>query len=162
MWTSDLDKTPVAAPPTVEVMKVLFVSSFAPITRDPAASQRLYRNVLGLPLDGEGDYVFTEKLDGVKHFGVWPLKEAAQACFGTDEWPADIPVPQASLEFDVDDVPAAAAELVAAGHRLLHEARTEPWGQTVARVLSPEGIILGVGYSPWMHGEATTGGTGTG
>jgi catechol 2,3-dioxygenase-like lactoylglutathione lyase family enzyme len=136
-------------------MKVLFVSSFAPITSDPAASQRLYRDVLGLPLDGEGDYVFTEKLGGVKHFGVWPLKEAAQACFGTDEWPADIPVPQASLEFDVDDPRAAAAELVAAGHRLLHEARTEPWGQTVARVLSPEGIILGVGYSPWMHGDAT-------
>jgi catechol 2,3-dioxygenase-like lactoylglutathione lyase family enzyme len=137
-------------------MKVLFVSSFSPITREPAASQRLYRDVLGLPLAGEGDYVFTEQLDGVKHFGVWPLTDAAQACFGQPDWPADIPAPQASVEFDVDDVPGAAAELAEQGYRLLHDTRTEPWGQVIARLLSPEGLIVGVGHTPWMRGGPAT------
>jgi catechol 2,3-dioxygenase-like lactoylglutathione lyase family enzyme len=134
-------------------MKVIFVSSFAPIVRDAAASHRLYRDTLGLPLTGDGDYLHTEQLDGVKHFGLWPLSEAAQACFGSPDWPADVPVPQASVEFDVDDVPGAAAELVGQGYRLLHEPRTEPWGQAVARLLSPEGLIVGVSHTPWLRGE---------
>jgi catechol 2,3-dioxygenase-like lactoylglutathione lyase family enzyme len=138
-------------------MKVLFVSSFSPIAADPAASRRLYVDALGLPLTGDGDYVFSEQLDGVKHLGIWPLAEAAQACFGTSEWPADVPVPQASLEFDVDDVPAAARELAERGYRLVHEPRTEPWGQTIARLLSPEGLIVGVGHTPWMRGEQQAG-----
>jgi catechol 2,3-dioxygenase-like lactoylglutathione lyase family enzyme len=140
-------------------MKVLFVSSFSPIIRDVPASHRLYREALGLPLGGEGDYVFTEELDGVKHFGLWPLSEAAQACFGTPNWPADVPVPQASVEFDVDDVPGAAAELTAQGYRLLHDARTEPWGQAIARLLSPEGLIVGVSRTPWMRGEPAPAGS---
>jgi catechol 2,3-dioxygenase-like lactoylglutathione lyase family enzyme len=134
-------------------MKVLFVSSVSPIVRDAAASHRLYRDTLGLPLEGAGDYAFTERLDGVRHFGLWPLSEAAQACFGSPQWPADVPVPQASIEFDVDDVPGAAAELLDRGYQLLHGARTEPWGQAVARLLSPEGLIVGVSHTPWMRGE---------
>ena len=39
----------------------------------------------------------------------------------------------------VTDVAAAEAELVAAGHVLLHSTRLEPWGQTTARLLSPRG-----------------------
>jgi catechol 2,3-dioxygenase-like lactoylglutathione lyase family enzyme len=137
-------------------MDVLFVASFAPITPDPAASRRLYVDALGLPLQSEEveDYIHTEKLDGAKHFGVWPLSQAAQACFGTDEWPAEHPVPQASVEFelaDADAVAAGAAELEAAGHVMLHGARTEPWGQTVARLLSPEHLVVGLSYAPWMH-----------
>jgi catechol 2,3-dioxygenase-like lactoylglutathione lyase family enzyme len=134
-------------------MKVLFVSSFSPIARDPEASRRLYVDALGLPLErqDDDDYAHSEKVDGVRHFGVWPLRQAAQACFGTDAWPDDVPVPQASVEFDVDDVEAAAKELQAKGHRLLHGPRTEPWGQTLARLLSPEGLIVGVGHTPWMR-----------
>jgi hypothetical protein len=29
--------------------------------------------------------------------------------------------------------------------------RTEPWSQTVLRVLSPEGLIIGVSYTPPLH-----------
>ncbi len=133
-------------------MNILFVSSFSPIVRDVAATHALYRGALGLAFEGEvGDYVFTEKLGGVKHFGLWPLPEAAEACFGTPEWPADLRTPQASIEFEVDDVPAAAAELQAAGYQLIHETRTEPWGQIIARVLDPNGLIVGVCFTPWMH-----------
>ena len=78
-------------------MKIRFVASFAPIVRDVAATHALYRDAVGIAFEGvAGDYLFTEKLEGVKHFGLWPLEEAAQACFGTAEWPAGILTPQAS------------------------------------------------------------------
>ena len=82
------------------------------------------------------------------------MSEAARACFGTNDWPAHRVVPQASIEFEVADVAAVEAgaqELAAKGHVLLHPTREEPWGQTVARVLSPEGVIVGISFAPWMH-----------
>ena len=97
--------------------------------------------------------MFTHALEGAKHFGLWPLSEAAQACFGAAQWPADIPVPQASIEFEVADVAAAAAELSAKGYQLIHGAQTEPWGQITARFLSPEGLLLAVCYTPAFQGQ---------
>jgi catechol 2,3-dioxygenase-like lactoylglutathione lyase family enzyme len=134
-------------------VNVQFVASVAPITRDPVASRRLYVEVVGLPLDGD-DYIHSENVPGSRHFGVWPLAQAAEACFGASEWPADRLVPQASIEFEVEDkdaVRAAEAELRDAGYEVLHPTRTEPWGQTVVRVLSPEGLIIGISYAPSMH-----------
>lgn len=135
-------------------MDILFIASTAVITQDPAASRKLFVDALGLPLEGD-DYIHSEKIGGSKHFGVWPLTEAAQACFGTPEWPAERhPLPQASVEFEVADpdaVASAAEELRGRGYELLHDARTEPWGQTVARFLTKENVILGISYAPWLH-----------
>ena len=136
-------------------MNVEFVASIAPVSADPAASRRLYVDTIGLPLEGD-DYIHSENVPGSRHFGVWPLGQAAEACFGTSEWPADHPVPQASIEFDVSDAQAvrdAEAELRDAGYEILHATRTEPWGQTVVRVLSPEGLIIGISYAPSMHSK---------
>src|SRR3954452_9102614 len=124
-------------------MNVLFIASIAVVAADPPKSRELFVDALGLPLAAgeDGDYFHSERIDGSKHFGVWPLPQAAQACFGTDEWPADLIVPQASIEFEVEDaqaVAAAADELEGKDFRLLHHAREEPWGQTVARLLSAE------------------------
>jgi catechol 2,3-dioxygenase-like lactoylglutathione lyase family enzyme len=137
-------------------VNVQFIASIAVIAPDPAQSRKLYVDTLGLPLEaGEGDdYFHSEHIGGSKHFGVWPLTQAAQACFGTPEWPDDRPVPQASVEFEVGDpdaVQAAVGELRAGGFTLLHDARTEPWGQTVARLQSPEGAVVGISFAPWMH-----------
>jgi catechol 2,3-dioxygenase-like lactoylglutathione lyase family enzyme len=132
-------------------MNVLFISSFAPIVTDRAATKKLYVDTLGLDFEDADGYLHSEKVEGVKHFGLWPIEQAAQACFGTDEWPKDIQQPQASVEFEVEDVADAAKELEDRGYQLLHGARTEPWGQTVARLLSPEGLIVGVSYAPWMR-----------
>jgi len=137
-------------------VKIEFIATVAVIAPDPPASRRLYVDALGLPLESQsgGDYVWTDKLEGAKHFAVWPLSQAAEACFGTSEWPADRPVPQVSVEFDVADVAsvqAACDELEAAGHALLHPAREEPWGQTVARLQSDEGAIVGISFTPPMH-----------
>ena len=137
-------------------MHVQFITSVATVTAEPERSRSLYVDALGLPLDhAEGDdYYHSEQIGGSKHFGVWPLAQAAQACFGVADWPADHPVPQASIEFELaepDAVSSAAQELNDRGFPILHDARTEPWGQTVARLLSPEGLIIGLSYAPSMH-----------
>jgi catechol 2,3-dioxygenase-like lactoylglutathione lyase family enzyme len=134
-------------------VNVQFVSTVAVIAANPEKSRELFVDALGLPLEGD-DYPHSESIEGVKHFGVWPLAQAAQACFGTEDWPADTPVPQVSIEFDVENpeaVEAAAQELEARGFQLLHGARKEPWGQTVARLLSIDGAIIGISFVPSMH-----------
>jgi catechol 2,3-dioxygenase-like lactoylglutathione lyase family enzyme len=135
-------------------MKIEFLSTIAVIAPDLEASSALYVDALGLPLEGEGEYRHSERIAGCKSFGVWPLSQAAEACFGTTQWPAERPVPQVSIEFDVADAAAvadAAQELREAGYELLHGAREEPWGQTVARLQSPEGAIVGISYAPVLH-----------
>ena len=137
-------------------MQVEFIASVAIIARDPEASRKLFIDTLGLPLEAAAgdDYFHSERIGGSKHFGVWPLHQAAVACFGSPDWPADRPIPQASIEFEVASAGAvdeAARELAGRGYQLLHGARTEPWGQTVARLLSQEGAILGISYAPSLH-----------
>ena len=136
-------------------MHIEFVATVAMIAPDPASSGKLYVETLGLPLQGEVDgYRHSEQIDGCKSFGIWPLPQAAKACFGTDRWPSERPVPQVSIEFDVADAAAvapAAQELEQAGYELLHGPRLEPWGQTVARLQAPEGAIVGISYAPVLH-----------
>jgi hypothetical protein len=59
-----------------------------------------------------------------------------------------------SLEFEVSDadaVQSAAEELRQRGFSLLHDRRQEPWGQTVARLQSAEGAIIGISFAPALH-----------
>ncbi len=132
-------------------MKILFVAGFGPVTRDPKASAPFYMDKLGLTFEQNGDYYHTEALEGVKHFAVWPLAQAAESCFGSSIWPNELTIPQAWIEFDVDDVEAATRELAGKGYQLLVSARKEPWGQIVTRLLSPEGVLVGITYTPWMR-----------
>jgi catechol 2,3-dioxygenase-like lactoylglutathione lyase family enzyme len=140
-------------------MKVSFVAGFGPIVRDVDASRTFWGAGLGITFaEAAPNYWTNDDLDGVKAFALWPLAQAAESCFGTTTWPADVPVPQAWVEFDVESpaaVAEAAAELAAAGHRLLRGAQEEPWGQTTSRLLSPEGLLIGVTYTPWMHPVAS-------
>jgi catechol 2,3-dioxygenase-like lactoylglutathione lyase family enzyme len=137
-------------------MDIQFIATIAVITPVPKKSRELFIDALGLPLEaGPGsDYFHSERIDGSKHFAIWPLSEAAQACVGSPDWPADQVVPQVSVEFEVRDanaVQSAAEELHQRGFTLLHDWREEPWGQTVARLQSPEGAIIGISYIPSMH-----------
>lgn len=136
-------------------MEIEFVTSVAVITENAAASRALYIDALGLPLKQlDGDYYASEEIGGCKHFGVWPLEQAAEACFGTPTWPEDIARPQLSLEFELADATAVVdgvQELRSRGYQMLHDAKVEPWGQTVARLLSPEGAVVGLSYAPSLH-----------
>jgi hypothetical protein len=134
--------------------KVLFIAGFGPIVRDGEASGRLYREALGVAFKDEGEgYLHTEALKGAKHFALWPLSQAARSCFGQETWPDSMIAPQAWLEFDVDNVEGATAELEARGYRMLVRSRQEPWGQTVSRLLSPEGLLIGITFTPSMRDE---------
>jgi hypothetical protein len=136
-------------------MEALFVTSVAVVAADPPQSRKLFMDAIGLPLEGEGDgYYSSGKISGCNHFGVWPLSQAAEACFGTSAWPADRAIPQASIEFEVEGpeaVTAAGRELEGAGFELLHPARREPWGQIVTRLLTEDGLIVGISYAPALH-----------
>lgn len=137
-------------------INVLFVAGFGPVAQNSASSASFYVQALGLPLkplEGNGDYLVSEEglLKGVKHFAVWPLSQAAHSCFGADQWPAEHPIPQGWIEYEVRDLDAATRILREKGYRLLVANRTEPWGQTVTRLLSPEGLLTGLTITPWLR-----------
>jgi hypothetical protein len=133
-------------------VKILFVAGFGPIVRDAAPSRELYAGDLGLLFKEEsGGYLHTEALQGAKTFALWPLAQAAQSCFSKVSWPDDLPVPQAWLEFEAENIEQATAALEKRGHRMLVRLRKEPWGQTVSRFLSPEGLLLAVTFTPSMR-----------
>ena len=121
---------------------VMFIAGFGPITQSTSQSRDFYCQALGLPLKpmpGNEAYLLSEQdaIGGVKHFALWPLAQAAQSCFGQEQWPETEPVPQAWIEFEVRDLAA----------------RDEPWGQTVTRLLSPEGLLAGLTVTPWLRAE---------
>lgn len=133
-------------------MKVLFVAGFGPIASNVAESRQLYEDALGIAFKvEEGQYRHTEELKGANTFAIWPLAQAAESCFGTSEWPAEVTAPQAWLEFDVDEIEEATKEMEARGYKLLVSNRKEPWGQIVTRLISPEGLLLGLTMTPWMR-----------
>jgi catechol 2,3-dioxygenase-like lactoylglutathione lyase family enzyme len=137
---------------TPKNIDVLFVAGFGPIVRDPAASRNFYSGALGLSFEEEANgYLHTGALDGVKHFALWPLSQAAESCFGTEQWPDNVPVPQAWIEFDVENIEKATAELKSQSYKLLVATRKEPWGQIVTRLLGPEGLLVGISHTPSMR-----------
>jgi catechol 2,3-dioxygenase-like lactoylglutathione lyase family enzyme len=139
-------------------MKVSFVAGFGPIVPHVESSREFWGAGLGIELEEAAPgYWASDDVAGVKAFALWPLDQAAESCFGASPWPDDVPAPQAWIEFDVESpeaVDAAVTELEAAGHRVLRGATMEPWGQTTSRLLSPEGLLVGVTYTPWMHEHA--------
>lgn len=136
-------------------MRIAFVAGFGPIIRDAGEARGFWERGLGIRLDEPAPGYFTnDELEGVKAFALWPLTQAADATFGSPDWPDDLPTPQAWMELDVESpeaVAQAVEEMSAAGHRVLKGAHEEPWGQTTARLLSPEGLLVGITFTPWMH-----------
>ena len=101
----------------------------------------------------KGGYLHTEGLEGAKTFALWPLSEAAQSCYGKDSWPSDVLIPQAWIEFDVEDVEKATAELESRKYRMLVKNKKEPWGQIVSRFIGPEELLAGITFTPSMREE---------
>mgnify|MGYP006170447609 CR=1 FL=1 len=137
-------------------INVLFVAGFGPITIADQESKLLYRDTLDLPIkamEGNESYMSTGDgdLGGVKHFALWPLAQVAESCFGIKEWPSELTTPQSWIEFEVEDISAASAYMASKGHQLLVNNRLEPWGQSVTRFLSPEGVLIGLTVTPWLR-----------
>ncbi|MDE3177008.1 MAG: glyoxalase [Pseudomonadota bacterium] len=135
--------------PEHKTLKVRAIAGFGPIVRNGEESHKLYREVLGIAFDEEtGGYLHTERVAGAKTFALWPLSQAARSCFGDNVWPEGLGVPQAWLEFEVDDVEEATNILTGRGYTMLVRNKTEPWGQVVSRLISPEGLLVGVTSTP--------------
>lgn len=135
-------------------MEIECIAGFAVISSDSDSSAKLYRDYLGLPLQLRGDYLSMDRFSGARHFGIWPLAMAAESCFGQSEWPRHTSVPSVTIEFELRDiaaVEAAVKEMQDQGQEFVHEARLEPWGQTLARFMSPEGVLIGLSFAPWLH-----------
>ncbi|UNX53769.1 glyoxalase [Georgenia sp. TF02-10] len=145
-------------------MEIAFVAGFGPISAEPTVTLDFWARRIGVPFEEIAPgYHHASGLDGVKAFALWPLSQAAQATFGTDRWPEDRPIPQAWIELEVSSpeaVAGAVEELRAKGQEILTEAHQEPWGQTTARLLSPEGMLVGISYLPSFHGEGAEGDEG--
>ena len=102
-------------------MDILVITSTAVVVADPPQSRRLFIDTLGLALEGEDDgYYSSGSIPGSKHFGIWPLSQAAEACFGTPTWPADRVVPL---------VPETARTVLAASPNCRATCRTEAISQ---------------------------------
>ncbi|MGK3954340.1 VOC family protein [Microbacterium sp. I2] len=136
-------------------MDIRFVAGFGPISPDPQPALDFWTTTLGIHLhELAPGYHHTEDLAGTRAFAIWPLAQAAEATFGTSQWPSDRPVPQAWIEFELESpeaVAAGAAELRDRGQEVLAGPKVEPWGQTTARLLSPEGLLVGLSYLPSFH-----------
>jgi hypothetical protein len=136
-------------------MDIRFVAGFGPIGTADSRSLDFWGTSLGIDFEEPAPgYRTNDTLDGVKAFAIWPLSHAAESTFGTPTWPADHPVPQAWIEFDVESpeaVATAATELTTSGYTILKHAGEEPWGQWTARLQSPEGLLVGISFTPWMH-----------
>src|SRR5918994_1118989 len=90
-------------------MKVSFIAGFGPIIRDPDDAHAFWRDGLGIAFEEPAPGYFTnDDLEGVKAFAMWPLSQAAEATFGSTDWPGELPVPQAWLELDVPSAEAVA------------------------------------------------------
>ena len=136
-------------------MEISFIAGYGPIPNDQSASVAFWGEALGLRLEEVApDYFHAAPMEGVRVFALWPLTQAAEATFGSSEWPAGRPVPQAWIEFDVpghEAVAPAIEELRTRGYEVLKDAHLEPWGQTTGRVQSPEGLLVGISHTPWLH-----------
>ena len=115
--------------------------------RDVEASVRFYERAFGLALRfaaPEGDYAELET--GATALGL-ASRELAASNFAPPIRENDPGLPPAAFEigFEVKDVAAAYARAVEAGATPLAEPVEKPWGQTVAYVRDPDGILVELG-----------------
>ena len=127
------------------------MASIGEIVDDMAAAVAFYRDVLGLEVEwNEGTGYATAKVAGAMHFGIWSRESAAEATLGDKEAASRIPL-GFTVEFEVDEVQAASSTLESKGWEVLQQPRTEDWGQTTSRFLSPSGALCGVAETPWAR-----------
>ncbi len=105
-------------------------------------------------MEGNSDYLLTEEgqLEGVKHFAVWPLAQAAASCFGEEQWPTEHPIPQGWIEYEVQDLDGAT--------RVLSEKAIGCWWLTARTVganrhfaCSARRLAYRLTITPWLRGK---------
>jgi catechol 2,3-dioxygenase-like lactoylglutathione lyase family enzyme len=114
--------------------------------RDPDASRRFYRDVLGLAVSrefGPPEHRGTVFFLGGGFLEVSGGGDAADDTTGTDG--------AVRLWLQIRDVPAAARELAAAGVEITREPRTEFWGLVEMWIADPDGVPIVLVEVPEDH-----------
>ena len=127
------------------------IAGLAEVVEDFEEALKFYRDTLGFQVNEQypGDYAVVT-VSGVLHFGVWNRPHAAEITLGSRDLADKIPL-GLTLEFEVDNADQAAAKISREGHRLIHAARQEPWGQRTFRMFSPAGSLLGFAETTWAR-----------
>jgi catechol 2,3-dioxygenase-like lactoylglutathione lyase family enzyme len=108
--------------------------------RDPAASQRFYRDILGLA-------VYREFAGGEVYFlGNGLLEVSGQASGPAPDGAANL-----ELWLQVRDVAAEHARLAGLGVPVLRAPRTEPWGLVEMWIADPDGVRIVLVQVPREH-----------
>ena len=127
------------------------LASLAEIVEDVNRAVAFYRDTLGLQVkEQHGDDYAVIDVPGVLHFGVWNRAHAAESTFGSRDQAARIPL-GFSIEFEVDNIQAAAKEIEQSGCTISQQPREEPWGQKTCRMISLGGALLGLAETPWAR-----------
>lgn len=125
-------------------------ASVAEIVEDVDAAVSFYRDALSLPVERLDEGYALVNIPGMLHFGVWSRAAAAQAAFGNPDDAEQIPL-GFTIGFEVDAVDAAAERIADSTAQTLHPSKTEPWGQTTARFLTPGGALFEIAETPWAR-----------
>lgn len=134
---------------------VLFVAGFGPITRESDESKAFYVEALGLLPADAGQRNLSAVGAGRAGRGEAFRPVAAGAGGAVLLWRRSLAGGSRGAA-GVDRVRRGRhggrhPRLVDRGYRLLVANREEPWGQSVTRLLSPEGLLVGVTYTPRLR-----------
>jgi catechol 2,3-dioxygenase-like lactoylglutathione lyase family enzyme len=99
---------------------------------DPAAGQAFYTDVLGLAVAMDLGWIVTYGAPGNPNAQLSVMREDAGAPMAPD------------VSVEVDDVDAAHAAAVAAGHEIVHPLTDEAWGVRRFFVRGPSGHVVNV------------------
>ena len=120
-----------------------YVSYYVP---DVAAALAFFREAFGLEqrfLTPEGDYGELATGETTLSFVAHELADAnLSAAGGFAPLNATVSPVGATIVLVTEDVPAAVAAALAAGARPYTDPIVKPWGQTVAYVVDPSGILV--------------------
>ena len=122
--------------------------------RDVEASARFYERAFGLGLRflaPGGDYAELETGDTALGLASTALAPSNFAAPIRENDPAEDPA-AFEIGFETEDVAAAYARAVEAGAAPLAEPAVKPWGQTVAYVRDPDGILVELGTAAGGEG----------
>lgn len=130
---------------------VRHLAGFGEVVEDVAVAATFYRDVIGLDVEYEdgSDYA-TVNVPGILHWGLWDRRAAAESTFGDRAQAERIPL-GFCVGFEVDDVETMAAAAQERGLNLIQPPKTEPWGQTTARFLTPWGSLGEFNETPWAR-----------
>lgn len=126
---------------TAHVGRLIFI---ALQVQELGVSTRFYRDVLGVPLDIGGSEAAAHDpwLGGEHQEHSWRTGAYLHLALFSASAERQ-PTERAQLGFAVDDLEAVHERAVAAGIKVLHPPREEPWGRTV-RYEDPDGNIVGL------------------